>query len=118
MKKIGKILAAAAVVATAALPLQSAQAWWGGGPWGGRSWDDMWDGSGWGDFDMSMRGSGRGWGRGYNRYYDHYGPWGGGPYGYGYPGYGYGYPGYWGAPAYPAPVAPAAPQQPQSSSNQ
>jgi hypothetical protein len=108
MRKLSKAVGIATVVAAAGLAAQSAQAWWGGGPWGGwpgsSSWADDWFGDGWGDFNMSMSGGGRGWGR--NRYYDHYGPWWGGPYGYGgYPGWG-GWGGPYGVP-YAAPVAPA-----------
>ncbi len=96
MKKISVILAAAVVAGSALLPLQSANAFFGGGPW--------WGGYGWGGY---------GWG----------GPWGwGGPYGWGgYPGYGWGgYPGYgwggypgWGGYGYPyAMTAPVIVQQP------
>ncbi|MDJ0864060.1 MAG: sulfur globule protein CV3 [Gammaproteobacteria bacterium] len=97
MKKISVILAAAVVAGSALLPLQSANAFFGGGPW--------WGGYGWGGY---------GWGGG---------PWGwGGPYGWGgYPGYGWGgYPGYgwggypgWGGYGYPyAMTAPVIVQQP------
>ncbi len=96
MKKISVILAAAVVAGSALLPLQSANAFFGGGPW--------WGGYGWGGY---------GWG----------GPWGwGGPYGWGgYPGYGWGgYPGYgwggypgYGGYGYPyAMTAPVIVQQP------
>ncbi|OOZ39950.1 hypothetical protein BOW53_09540 [Solemya pervernicosa gill symbiont] len=96
MKKLIKVAAAAAIVGAMALPMQSANAFWGpfdtwdapwnngGGPWGGGPW---------------------GGGPGY---------YGGGPWG-GYPGYGYGgpwgggYPGGYGYPRYAVPVAPPAP---------
>jgi len=73
-----KTLTAAFIAGIASLPMQSAQAWWGGPGYGGSGseWGPF-DGDGWGDFNMSMSG-------------------GGGPYGYG------GYPGYYGAPAAPA----------------
>ena len=75
-----KTLIAAFVAGMASLPMQSAQAWWGGGPgYGGSDWGPF-DGDGWGDFNMSMSGGGRG--HGYGRGYG---------YGYGYPYYGYGY---------------------------
>jgi hypothetical protein len=111
-----KTLTAAFIAGIASLPMQSAQAWWGGGPGGwGNEWGPF-DGDGFGDFNMSMSGGGRGhgYGRGYGYGYGYpyYGGWGG-PYGYGgYPGYGGwggpwggGYPGYYAAPA--APAAPA-----------
>lgn len=101
----------------------AANAYWGGGPWGGypgyyggpwggypgygsNSWADGL-GDMFGDFDFNM--SGRGWGRGYGDYYDYYGY---GPYGYGYAPYGYGAP-HWGGPygGAPAPYAGQAPQQ-------
>jgi hypothetical protein len=114
-----KTLTAAFIAGIASLPMQSAQAWWGGGPGWGDGWGSDWgpfDGDGFGDFNMSMSGGGRGhgYGRGYGYGYGYpyYGGWGGpyggwgGPYGgWGGP-YGYGgYPGYYGAPA--APAAPA-----------
>jgi hypothetical protein len=117
MKKIAVIAALTALMGATA-----ANAWWGGGPWGGGypgygggNWFDDWMGDGWGDFNMNMSGGGhgRGWNR-YNNYYG-YGPygWGGGPWGWGgYPGgWGGGYPGGWGGYGYPyaAPVAPQAP---------
>ena len=96
MNKIVRIVSLAALLGASV----SASAWWGGpwgGPWGGwpgsSGWGDDWFGNGWGDFSMSMSFGGRGWGR--NRYYDHYGPWWGGPYGYGvylYGGYPYAVP--------------------------
>ena len=57
MKGLKTLLAAAVVISAAALPLQSANAYWGG-PWGGGPWGGPWGGSPWG-------GS----------------PWGGGPWG-------------------------------------
>ena len=103
MKLISKVLAVGLVAGAAALPLQSANAWGGGGPWGGNMFGmDFGQSTGWG-----YPYYGGGWG----------GPWGhpgygwGGPWG-GYPGYG-GYGG-WGYPygyglGYPAVVAPVAP---------
>ena len=122
MSKMKKALCAAALVGAVALPMSSANAWWGGGPW------DGW-GNGWGNGDMSFSMSGRGNaygnGYGYPGYYGYgpgywgpgygYGPYYGGP-GYGYPppppAYGgYGYPGYgYGAP-------PAPPQQQNQGGN-
>jgi hypothetical protein len=97
MMKLAKVAAAAAIVGATALPMQSADAFWGGGgPWGGYGWG----GWGWGGW-----GGPWGWGG-----YPGYG-WGGYPgYGWGgYPGYGWGgYPGYGLAyPAYTAPVVVA-----------
>jgi len=109
MKKLFRVLTAAAVVTAAALPLSSAEAFWGGGPWGGYGW------GGWGGWANPIG----------HRYYP---DWGGyrGPY-VRYPwmlGWGWA-PGWW-APWYgpvvtapvvvlPAPVAeggvPAAPAQ-------
>ena len=100
MNKIKALIGSVIIAGAAALPLSSAQAWWG--PWGGYG---PWDGSGFGDFNMSFRGSGYGYGRPYYGY-GYPGYWGGYPYGYGYAPYGgtpYGYP-------YGYPVAPAAPQ--------
>lgn len=96
--KVKKLLTVAAVAAALALPLQSAQAWWG--PWGGWGPWDGW-GDGWGGFDFHMGGGG--WGRGYG--YPYYGY----PYYGGYGGYPYlGYPAWGGYPYAVAPVAPAA----------
>ena len=97
-----------------ALPLSSAQAWWGGPGWGGpRGYHNPWgyhnwtDGLGdliggfWGDVDFRVhfslyghgRGRGRGHGYGHGDYYDYYGY---GPYGYwgNYPAHYGAYPGY------------------------
>jgi len=102
--KLKSVLAAAALAGAAALPFQSAEAWWGpgygGGPWSNSGWGDM---LGDGAFDMSFSGRGRGTGSGYGYGYNNPYYYGGYPYGYGAPWYGpYGAPG-WGAPA---PVAP------------
>ena len=102
MKKRTKILFVALLTGAIALPLSSAQAWWGGPGWGGpggyRDWTDgLGDllGDMWGDAEFwvhfSARGRGHGYGRGYGDYYDNYGY---GP--YGYPGYWGGYPAYYG----------------------
>jgi len=51
MKKLATAAAIAALLGVSA----SANAWWGGGPWGSRSgdwWNDMM-GDGWGDFNMN-----------------------------------------------------------------
>jgi hypothetical protein len=106
MKKLTKILLVPLLAGASALPLSSAQAWWGGpgwgGPWGYQGpygYHNWTDGLGymlgdlWGDFDFrvhfSLYGHGDGYGRGYGNYHNYYG--------HGY----YGYPGYWGAyPAY------------------
>jgi len=116
MKSIMKTAVAAAIVGAAALPLQSANAWWGGpggsgyggGPWSGMT--DMF-----GDVDANF--SSRGWGRGSGYGYPNYG-YGYGGYGYpggwgGYPGGWGGYPGGWGGypGAYGAPPVIAVPQQ-------
>jgi len=89
-------LVAAATGILLALPMSSAQAWWG---WGPGSW---WDGDGWGGFGFSFGFHGSGWGRNrwYRRWYDY-------PY-YGYPYYGTPYLGYAAPLAYPVyqPVAP------------
>ena len=83
-----KTLTAAFIAGIASLPMQSAQAWWGGPGYGGSGseWGPF-DGDGWGDFNMSLSGGGRG--HGYGRGYC---------YGYGYPYYGYGPYGGWGGP--------------------
>jgi len=124
MKKLTKMISVGLLAGATALPLSSAQAWWGGpgwgggGPWGYRDWTDgLGDmlGDLWGDIDFRMyisaRGRGNGYGRGYGDYYDYYGY---GP--YGYPGYWGGYPvsyapGPWGYPGYAAPYG--VPVQPQ-----
>jgi hypothetical protein len=128
MINVKKTVLAAMLAGATALPMTSAQAWWGGPGWGGPGYgsgynDWLGDGLGdmWGDGDFSMnfsgRGSGRGYGRGYG-YNDYYRGYGYGPYGYGAPyGYGggpWGYPGYGYAPYGAAPVAPAAPAAPAS----
>ena len=111
MKRLAKVMAIAALIgAASALSLQSAHAFWGGGPWGGYGW------GGWG-----------GWGNpvghryypdwgGYRGPYLRYPPWGwGGPWGWGYPGWGYPA---WGYPIITAPVVvapavtPATPETP------
>ena len=99
MTKIKALIGSALIAGAAALPLSSAQAWWGpwGPGWGG--WGP-WDGTGFGDFNMSFSGRGSGYGYGYP-YYGY--PYWGGPWGYPYGAYGYPY-------AYPPVVAPAAPQ--------
>ena len=98
MKLIPKLVAAAAVAGATAVPLQAANAWGGGGPWGGNMFGM--------DFGQSYGYGNRwypsgGWG------YPGYGGWGGYPGyggygGYGMMPYGYGYP--------PTVVAPAAPE--------
>ena len=63
MKHLRKLLMAGAVLVAAAMPLHSANAYWGG-PWGGGPWGGgPWGGGPWG---------GGPWGGG---------PWGGGPWG-------------------------------------
>ena len=89
MNRLSKVLAAAAVAGAVVLPLQSANAWGGGGPWGGNMFGmDFGQSTGYG---YPYYGGGYGWG----------GPWGGPGYGYGgYPGYG----GYGGGYGYGAPI--------------
>jgi hypothetical protein len=93
MNRLAKVAAISALVGVAGLPFQSANGFWGGGPW---------DGYGWG-----------GWGGPWGNPY--YGGWGGGPWGYGgYPYGGWGGPwwgGYGGYPLVGAPLVlrPAAP---------
>jgi len=97
MKTFAKIAATAAILGAVALPLQSANAWWGGMPGGGSGgvpWSGMTDMFGDVDSNFSSRGWGRGAGSGYPHSGYGYGPGSGG---YGYPGYG-GYPGM--APGY------------------
>lgn len=101
MNRLSKVFAAAAVVGAMAVPLQSANAWGGGGPWGGNMFGmDFGQSTGYG---YPYYGGGYGWG----------GPWGGGGYpgygyGGGYPGYGYGgYPYGYGAPTVVVPQVPA-----------
>ncbi|MGB5605523.1 MAG: hypothetical protein WBN51_03320 [Gammaproteobacteria bacterium] len=63
MKAIKTALGAAFVVSLAALPLSSAHAWGGWGPWGGDNYGSDWgpfDGDGWGDMNFNMSGGGRG----------------------------------------------------------
>ena len=106
MKKIATAAAIAALLGASA----TANAWWGGSPWGGhgdRSWMDDFFGDGMFDFNMSASGRGSG----YNRWSDR-GHYGYGPYGYGYPYGGYATP--YGHPYAAAPVAPAAPAQGES----
>jgi len=110
MKRLGVLMAAAALGA-ALLASGPAEARWGGGGWGGHGFAGGWGHSGWGH-------GGWGWGhRGWG-----YGGWGlaglglglglaGLDYGYDYPGYGYGYgyPGYaygYGYPGYGYAAAP------------
>jgi hypothetical protein len=87
MKSLTKALGALAVVAAVALPMQTSQAFWGGGgPWWGYGW------GGWG---------GNPWG------YRYYPSWASGPY-WRYPWWGpgwggWGYPG-WGVPLSSAPI--------------
>ena len=124
MKKLSSVIAAAAFVGAAMLPMQSAQAWWGGpGGWGngGGPWSAMTDMFGGGDINFNAKSYGHGTGRGYAQPYYGYGY--GAPYygyGYGYPGYGYGgYPGYgYGVPAYGVPVAPVVPAAPAQAAAQ
>lgn len=101
MKTVKTFVAAAFIAGLSALPMQSAHAWGGWGPWGGDNWGSDWgpfDGDGFGDFNMSMNTRASGWGRGhgYNHYAPYYGPYAYGPYGYG-------------APYGVAPIAPVAP---------
>ncbi len=126
MSYIKTAAAAAAIIGASTLPLQSANAWWGGWPGGGYGCGPW---SGFTDMfcDVDANFSSRGWGRGHGYGYPHYGygygpGWGGygypgyggwgGPMGYGgYPGYGGygGYPGYgYGAPVMVAPEAAPA----------
>jgi len=46
MKHLNKTLLACVIAGAAALPMSSAQAWWGGpwggGPWGGGPWGNGW----------------------------------------------------------------------------
>lgn len=90
MKRLNKLVAAATVTAAAVLPMQSADAFWWGGPWEAMT-GPMY----------SMTGYPGAWG---------YPGWG---YpGWGYPGWGYpawGYPTYgWGYPGFPYEAASAA----------
>ena len=96
MKQLAKVVAVAGLVAGAAVPLQSANAWWGGGPWSGWGWGGYPGWGGWGGYP--------GWG-GYG-----YPGWGG----YGYPGWGgYGYPG-WGYAGYPVVTSPVVVTAPKA----
>lgn len=94
MKYASRTLTAALIVGASALPLQYADAWGGGGPWGGNMFGmDMGQSTGgagyYGGGPWGGPGYGGGWGG-----YPGYGGWGGGyPGGYGgQPAYGYGYP--------------------------
>ncbi|RTZ72560.1 MAG: hypothetical protein DSZ00_08050, partial [Gammaproteobacteria bacterium] len=86
------MIGALAIAGMAALSVSTASAWWGGGPWGDRGYNDwnnmsdwLGDGSGDADFGMNMsgRGDSRARGYGYNRYRDYGGyyppPWAYGP---------------------------------------
>lgn len=99
MKKLTKLAAALTLAGAAALPFQSADAFWG---------DSYWDhGYGWGG-PYGHRWGGP-YGYGYGGYGYGYPGWGYGYPGYGYPAWGYGYPA-WGYGHYPPVVAvPAAP---------
>jgi hypothetical protein len=111
MNKLSTVVGAACLLGVST----SANAWWGpwgGGPGWGSGWNDWWNdffGDASFDFNLSMSAGGRGWGRGWNRWNDYYGygPYWGGPGGYGYPYGGYPYGGY-GLP-YAVPVVPMAP---------
>ncbi len=105
MKKTSILLAAAVVAGSALLPLQSANAFFGGGPgWGGYGWGGYgWGGGPWGWGGYPGWG---GWG------YPGYG-WGGYPYGgYGWGGYPYG--GYGWPHAYGTPVIVTQPTVPKA----
>jgi len=122
MRKTAKMIGALAIAGTAALSLSTASAWWGGGPWGDRGYNDwnnmsdwLGDGSGDADFGMNMsgRGDSRARGYGYNRYRDYGGyyppPWAyGPPPGYGPAGAGQVPPGP-GTPGAQGPRGPGAP---------
>jgi hypothetical protein len=99
MKRLSSILAVAAIAGTAALPMQSAQAWGGGGPWGGNMFGmDMGQSTGYPGYYGAGPG-GPGYGGGYT-------PWGSNMFGTNM-GQTTGRP-YYGAPwgGYPAPAAP------------
>jgi len=89
MQKLTKLFAAAAIAAATAIPMQSAHAFFWGGPWDAFAWPAY------------TMGGYPGWG------YPGYG-WGYPAYGWGYPAYGWGYP-YYGYPVAAAPVAAKAP---------
>ena len=99
MKKLSSVLSAAAIVGASVLPMQSAHAWGGGGPWGSNM------------FGMDM-GQSQGYPGGYGGYGGGPGgfqPWGSNMFGMDMgQSTGGGYPAYYGAPyRYPAPPAPA-----------
>lgn len=102
MISLKKMLGALSVVAAIALPLQTSNAFWGGGgPWGGYGWGG-WGGNPWGYRYYPSWASGPYW-----RY-----PWGPGWGGWGYPG--------WGVPLASAPIVvvpiviPSAPAEPKA----
>ncbi|HID48313.1 MAG TPA: sulfur globule protein CV1 [Chromatiales bacterium] len=72
MSKVKTAIAVLAISGAAALPLTSAQAWWGG-PFNGMG-DGFGDGNMSFNMNTSMRGNGRGYG--YNRPYYGYAPYG------------------------------------------
>jgi hypothetical protein len=78
MSKVKTAIAVIAISGAAALPLASAQAWWGG-PFNGMG-DGFGDGNMSFNMNTSMRGNGRGYG--YNNPYYGYAPYGYAPYGY------------------------------------
>ena len=111
MSKLSSILAAAAIVGASVLPLQSAQAWGGGGPWGSNMFGmDM--GQSRGGYPGGPGGYGGGPGGG------GFQPWGSNMFGMdmgqsgGYPGGGY-YGAPYGGGGYPIAPRPAAPMPPR-----
>jgi len=96
MKALRNVAISAAIAVASTLPLSTAQAWWGWGPFGG------WGSGGFGfSFGGGFHGLGNSW----------YNPYWGGPWGYPYHGYGYGYGApYMGYPYYPQ-VAATQPQE-------
>lgn len=120
MNSIRKVVAVALVAGSAALPLSSAQAWWGGpwnnggwGPWNNGGWGGPWNsmtqwgpfnGMGDGEFDLRFRVNARALMDGATNGLYSNGPWGGMAPWTGYRGY---------APYLPpAPVMPQAPAAP------
>ncbi len=61
MKHLKKLLVAGAVLAAVAMPMQSAQAYWGG-PWGGGPWGGPWGGGPWGGGPYAATPYGSPWG--------------------------------------------------------
>lgn len=94
MKYASRTLATALIIGASALPLQYANAWGGGGPWGGNMFGmDMGQSTGGGGYYGGGPWGGPGYGGGWGGYPGYGGGWGGYP-GYGYPAYGWGgYPG-------------------------